>query len=154
MSRLLVMSCSQCKRAGPARAVDLYDGPAYKVLRKSRAELPVVVLSAEHGLVAASDVLAYYDRKMDEPRAREFCTDKRAKKAAKLVRRVAGKPDEIFCYGGALYRMVVRHYASCGAFGSRPRITYSEGKIGEQLHQLKEFLDADRRPRASLWGRR
>lgn len=153
MSRLLIMSCSQKKRAGPARAVDLYDGPAYKVLRRSAMRVPVLVLSAEHGLIAGGTALRYYDRKMDERRAAKFCTKKRAAAAAKLAGQVAGKPDEIFCYGGALYRRVIRYYAAAGAFGARPSITYSDGRIGEQLHQLKEFLAAARPPLASFWGR-
>jgi hypothetical protein len=60
MRRLLILACSQ--RKNPARgklpAIDRYDGPAFRVLRKysrdSAANLPtVLILSAKHGLIAA-----------------------------------------------------------------------------------------------------
>lgn len=141
MSRLLVMSCSARKRAGSAPAIELYDGSAYRVLRKSApADLPVLILSAEHGLIRARDRLEPYDRKMDEARAEEFQAEDRVERARRLIRKLDGYPfAEVFCHGGGLYRNVVRRYAHEGVFGDA-KLRYSEGRIGEQLSQLKKFL--------------
>lgn len=155
MTRLLVISCSGRKHPGPARAVDLYDGPAFKVLHKAKSRTPVAVLSAKYGIVAGGDLLETYDRKMDEHRAREFCESKKYLAAARsAVGRLEGWPfAEVFCYGGALYRRVVRAYADEGVFGPKARVSYSDGRIGEQLHQLKAFLlDDGRRTPPTLWG--
>jgi hypothetical protein len=71
MHRLLVMSCSQRKalEAGPIPAIDRYDGPAFRVLRKYRREvldptLTVLILSAEYGLIEADQQISYYDLRL------------------------------------------------------------------------------------------
>jgi hypothetical protein len=71
MLRLLVLSCSQRKTLtkGPVPAINRYDGPAFRVLRKYRREihdpfLTVVVLSAKHGLIGAERSIAYYDSRI------------------------------------------------------------------------------------------
>jgi hypothetical protein len=68
MSRLLVISCSQRKASSKELlpAIDRYDGPAFRVLRKHLrdrpAEMPTVfILSAKYGLVAAETGIPQYD---------------------------------------------------------------------------------------------
>ena len=63
MTRLLILSCSKAKRAdcGLLPAIDRYDGPFFRVLRRylrqQPADPPVVhILSAEFGLIPADDV--------------------------------------------------------------------------------------------------
>lgn len=157
MSRLLVISCSGRKHKKPAPAIELYDGPSYRILR-SRAprSLAILILSAEHGLIPTNKPLEPYDRKMDEDRAEEFQTEKQIERARRLVRKVDGYPfTEVFCHGGGHYRDVVRRYAHEGVFGSA-KLRYTSGRIGEQLAQLKKFL-LEGRPqvrRGNFWGLR
>ena len=74
--RLLILACSAAKRPDPGLmpAIERYDGPAFKVLRKYLRETggpgPAVwVLSAEHGLIRGDRPIEDYDRRMDRARA-------------------------------------------------------------------------------------
>jgi hypothetical protein len=76
MQRLLVISCSQRKTLGNGLvpAVDRYDGPAFRVLRKYLRELPdpglrVLILSAKFGLIEAERKLPYYDHRLTRQEA-------------------------------------------------------------------------------------
>ena len=71
MHRLLILACSQ--RKNPARndlpAIDRYDGPGFRVLRKFLRETPnspplVLVLSAKYGLIGSSELIPDYDYQM------------------------------------------------------------------------------------------
>lgn len=77
--RLLILSCSRRKRPDkdPLPAIERYDGPAFRVLRRFLRESPseapdVLILSAEHGLIPQDLPIASYDRKMTPARAREL----------------------------------------------------------------------------------
>ena len=57
--RMLILACSRRKRLdeGLLPAIDRYDGPAFRVLRRFLRERPagapdVLILSAKHGLIA------------------------------------------------------------------------------------------------------
>jgi len=82
--RLLVMSCSQRKRQTPGLlpAVERYDGPAFKVLRRFLREQPevaehleVFILSAAYGLFPAKHPVRDYDRVMTPQRTAELHKD-------------------------------------------------------------------------------
>ena len=74
---LVVLSCSATKfhTLGGLPAIDLYDGPMYRVLRSFLREsiwpslLFVAVLSARYGLIGGLASIEYYDQKMDRHRA-------------------------------------------------------------------------------------
>ena len=76
--KLLILGCSETKRSadGPLPALDRYDGPAYRVVRKFLRErrwptdLSVAVLSAEHGLFGIFKNIEDYSRRMDSETAR------------------------------------------------------------------------------------
>lgn len=71
--RLLILSCSRRKRstAGLQPALDRYDGPVFRVMKKfirahplEAKALDVYVLSAKFGLIPEDRPIAYYDRRM------------------------------------------------------------------------------------------
>ena len=73
LDRLLILGCSQKKRpdSGLLPALDRYDGPMFRVLRKFLRECPggaqgleTYILSAEFGLMPASQPIPNYDRRM------------------------------------------------------------------------------------------
>src|SRR5438876_8192252 len=71
MNRLLIISCSQRKKpdAGLLPAIDRYDGPAFRVLRKFLVEAPahppvILILSAKYGLIEAAQPVPDYDCRM------------------------------------------------------------------------------------------
>jgi hypothetical protein len=68
--RLLVLACSARKRADPGLlpAVDRYDGPGFRVLRKYLADAAdppdVLILSARYGLIPADREIPDDDQKL------------------------------------------------------------------------------------------
>ncbi len=139
--RTLILSCSATKRpdVGLLRAVDRYDGPAWRTLRAWRfaaGELQVLALSAEHGLLWAERPIADYDRRMNAARAAVL-----APKVGESLLRLdqTGKlAGEVLVFGGEAYRECLR----LGLHGTPllERLRFTAGGIGEQLGQLKSFL--------------
>lgn len=79
LPRLLILRCSSRKLPGsePMPAIQRYDGPAFRVLRKYLRTEPddpplVRIVSAEHGLISLSQPIEDYDRRMDVERAQEL----------------------------------------------------------------------------------
>lgn len=77
--RLLILSCSRRKTAIPdlIPAIQRYDGPAFRILRRflreqAPARVDTWVLSANFGLISAYQPIPYYDRRMTPDRAREL----------------------------------------------------------------------------------
>ena len=79
--RLLILSCSQRKRAShePLPAIDRYNGPLFLVLRRFLRECPrqarlldVYILSAAYGLIPGDFPIAWYDRKINTSRIVEL----------------------------------------------------------------------------------
>ncbi len=68
--RLLVLACSARKQkdAGLWPAIDRYDGPAFRVLRKALADTvdppDVLILSARYGLIPCDREIPGYDRRL------------------------------------------------------------------------------------------
>ena len=77
MHRLLVLACSKRKVAAAELlpALDCYDGPAFRVLRKylrehEREALSILVLSAKYGLIPADQPIVPYDCRLTRASAR------------------------------------------------------------------------------------
>jgi hypothetical protein len=110
-----------------------------------------MILSAEHGLLSAFSSVDIYDRMMDPARATELAEapEYDLRKALFLPvlatrRRAAFEhfpSSEVFVFGGALYRGVVRRWEERGIFADVPGgVAYTSGGIGQQLGQLKRWL--------------
>jgi hypothetical protein len=159
--RLLIVACSQAKTDAPRRvsAYELYDGPAFRIIRKAGFPGPgwpaftnIRILSAEHGLISPWDSLLPYDRKLDDARAAELAAlplrDVQGALYTPIYDRGAWAGTHfgpwlggVFMFGGALYRQVVQTWAAAGAFRYGEPLTYSGGGIGQQLGQLRRWLD-------------
>ena len=79
MNRVLLLACSSQKRedAGLLPAVERYDGPPFRLLRKyARAEPKrkpqTYVVSAKYGLVSGDTPIPNYNKKMTRQRAEEL----------------------------------------------------------------------------------
>ncbi|HZU77342.1 MAG TPA: hypothetical protein VFA70_11300 [Dehalococcoidia bacterium] len=151
MRRLLLLACSQQKRpdAGTLPAVERYDGPAYKVLRRYMRTYPqrmpdVYILSAEFGLIRGDAPIPPYDRRMTERRAREL----RDQVISVLrVLDIGQRYELIFLCAGAMYRRtlpqdVVSLPSEC--------LTLATGSPGAQLAQLKRWLYQHPEPSPAL----
>jgi hypothetical protein len=67
---ILILGCSQKKSLHPGLAVDVYDGPIFRTLRKRRREIKVPleiwIISARHGIIRASERIEPYDRQVPQ----------------------------------------------------------------------------------------
>jgi len=79
--RLLILSCSQRKRADLVwlPALERYDGPVFRMLRKFLRACPskefhpeVFILSAQFGFISANQLIPDYDCQMTPQRASEL----------------------------------------------------------------------------------
>jgi hypothetical protein len=143
-SRLLILSCSRRKHSDQnfLPAVERYDGPAFRVLRRFLREGPseapdVRILSAEHGLIPHDLPIAAYDRVMTSTRAREL----RPRVLAELVHMERTRPpQETFIFAGRLY------LAALDAEGMPPfvkRAKLGSGAFGARIAELRDWLWGD-----------
>jgi hypothetical protein len=123
MQRLLIMACSARKRtdAGLLPALERYDGPSFRVLRRFLAQHPAdrpdtVILSARFGIVDSDDSIPYYDQPL---------TCERMQALQPLVhdaveQRLRAKAfDEIFTYGSRLYACLLATALDRAANGAK-----------------------------------
>ena len=81
--KLLILGCSDLKRhsKGPLLAIDRYDGPAYRVLRRYLRnhqwpdDVSIAVLSAKYGLFGILKAIDHYDKRMDPGKAGEMAQE-------------------------------------------------------------------------------
>jgi hypothetical protein len=148
MSRTVILACSATKRHGTAElaAIARYDGPAWRVLRSNMtcAIAPPFALSAEFGLISAYDPIPDYDTRMTPARARVL-VGRVAEQLERLILDRRLDPDRpTLMFGGGAYRDCFEQARGIAeAELSRAiAITYTAGGIGEQLGQLKAFLNS------------
>src|SRR5437764_14093390 len=78
---LLLVACSQRKRDTPGLlpAIERYDGPIFRLIRRFRRYRPtgptVAILSAAFGLIPADHPIPWYDRRMTPARAHALRPD-------------------------------------------------------------------------------
>ena len=133
---LLILPCSKMKKElYGVRAIELYNGPYYKVLRKNfQKELDVFILSAKYGLINSDEIISYYDQIMTVNRAEELnCEIK-----ARLENTVQNECyNEIFISLGKTYMFALEESKN---FLNEYHVYWGHGQIGERLHQLKKWL--------------
>lgn len=133
---LLILSCSKRKKdVETARAIDLYDGPFYRTLRKHRPpNLDTLIISAKHGLIRADDVISPYDQRMTGDRAKELSKTVNSE-IKRMIR--SDSYEGIMVNLGAMYMAVLNDMED---ELDQPNVTYAHGMIGERNKQLKEWL--------------
>jgi hypothetical protein len=142
MRRLLIIACSQRKSPAPAplAAIERYDGPAFRVLRKGIAVAPqdaptVLILSAKFGLIAASTKIPDYDCRMSSALARQL----RPVVLETARRTLESRPWQ------AIAICVGKHYRATldGLVQFVPEsaeLSYIEGGLGRRLTNLRAWL--------------
>jgi len=143
MSRCLILGCTQAKKAVSCRlsAIERYDGPTFRVLRKFLSEGPselqdvdVYVLSARHGLITGDTATDDYDLKMTERRA----SDIRRQTLEDLEEVFAQGYDEVFISLSRLYLQAIDGFDGLAPDGTG--ITVSQAAMGRRLTELKHWL--------------
>lgn len=130
--RLLLLSCSQTKRPGKGKAIEIYDGPAFRVVRKYldiSNGLDVRIISAKYGIISKDALIEYYDEKLTPEKAADY-----RKRYSNEIKTLRSTYSDILIYGSSTYQSVFKNVD----------INRTEGRIGEQLSQLKKWLYSGR----------
>ena len=133
---LLINSCSKNKKTlYGVKAVDLYDGPAFKIIRRYKPKnVDLLILSAKYGLIKGDDVIDYYDEKMTPSKAKTMSGDIRDTLQIVIEK---FRYDEIFINLGKDYMLALKNTDDLLA---NLNVLYAQGPIGMRLHQLKQWL--------------
>lgn len=127
-------------------AIDRYDGPAYRVLRRSfrttAAPRPdTYIISAEFGLLPLNREIPAYDRLMTPTRARQL----RSTAVNELSRlAVEGTYDELFICMGRTYLLAIDRLNEILPPSLTVHVT--TGSLGRQLGELYEWLNGSPPP--------
>jgi hypothetical protein len=155
MNRCLLMGCSNAKvqDEGALPAIDRYDGPLFRVLRRYTrehlAEYPtdnnipdVYILSAEFGLIPGYYPIPHYDRRMTPQRAMEL----RPQAFVELGHILKSTEDyqEIFICMGQDYLQVLNEWEALIPPGLTVKI--STGSLGKRQAELHDWLHGEPPP--------
>ncbi len=137
---LLLIGCSRRKRETPGLlpAIERYDGPVFRLLRRFQRRQPhgprVLILSAAFGLIPAEQPIPWYDARMTRARA----TALQPEVAGALRARIGDSPpEEVVVCMGRTYRAALPDDATLP-----PRLPVREarGTVGAQLATLHDWL--------------
>ena len=146
MTYLLLISCSQRKltTSAPLPAIERYDGPVYRCLRKYRDtfdgfpdNLDILILSAKYGLITLDGHIANYDCKMTDERADAISAkvQEELNKYLRMHSYFAGSIDEVFINLGKTYMQTIE-----GFHWHTIRTLEASGGIGQRTQQMKTWL--------------
>jgi hypothetical protein len=139
---LLIMSCSQCKRKEPRLlpAIERYDGPTFRVLRRFLQAQPskpldIFIVSAKFGLISADQPIPNYDQPMTLFRAEEL----RPQIIAAFKHILSGQSYQELCLCvGKDYLQALDKYDT--VVTSEMGITIVAGSPGKRLAELHRWL--------------
>ena len=132
MVKSLIVSCCQSKLPGTHKAIDIYQGKAFKLIRKENLldTVDVWILSAELGLIHSSEMISWYELKMNETRSLELIDQGRTSELP---------VGEINIYGGKLYRDVLNSY-----FDNTIELIGRNRGIGDHFSALLKFVNENK----------
>jgi len=123
------------KRLSIARAIELYNGPFYQIIRKNYEEtIDVYILSARYGLINSNEFISFYDQIMTTQRAEELSGI--VKMDLEKILQLKDY-DEIFINLGKKYMIALEESKQ---LLDNYKVSWGFGQIGERLHQLKNWL--------------
>lgn len=134
--RLLIVSCSKTKRKlENSPAIEVYDGPVYKILRKNlKQNLDILIISAKYGLIKQDQLISYYDLQMTDEIAESFRNELTAT-LSKIINN--NSYVEIFIELGKTYQRSINFKKlEC----NNQNLIFDTGTIGMRLHNLKKWL--------------
>ena len=142
MNNLLIIGCSQRKVESDEylAAIDRYDGPAYRTLRKIRRDgttpthVDVLIISAKHGLIPCQKPIDIYDLCMTPKRA-DTLRPRIQSKLKSLMDTKPGGYDQVFINLGKTYRRTLE-----GFHWGLVSTLEASGGIGLKTQQMKVWL--------------
>ena len=143
MNYLLLISCSQRKIETPGvlPAIDRYDGPTYRCLRKLRREgythpnLDTLIISAKYGVLACQQPIENYDQRMTTERADKLRLMVQARLKGFIFAKSDGY-DQVFINLGKTYMRTLDgfHWGTISTMEA-------SGGIGLKTQQMKAWLE-------------
>jgi hypothetical protein len=144
MTRAVILSCSQRKNDCPALlpAIERYDGPLFRVLRRHAKQAPsdtlrVLIVSSEFGLIASDTLITRYDRVMTDDRALVLRSQLPA------VFRIAASAEPLNEVFVSLSGPYLKALEPC--WDSLPAdisISFAQGSIGGRASQMTRWLES------------
>jgi cytoplasmic iron level regulating protein YaaA (DUF328/UPF0246 family) len=137
--KLLVISCTSTKMNLPnAPALEVYDGPTFRTLRKHISpKVKVLIISAKYGIINSSSRISPYDMRMSKKRALEL-RDQVSRRLNEVLKQ--GTFREVFLELGRDYMNAVDIQPM---IYSKINFTFDKGTIGIRLHNLKTWLEQE-----------
>jgi hypothetical protein len=142
MSRLLILACSRRKRSDPALlpAIERYDGPAFRVVRRFLRIQPapppsIYILSAKFGLIGQQEPIPDYDQPMTAERAGQL-GPALVDKLRQIVS--ANCCSELFLCLGRTYLLAMSGFQACLPPGTSARVC--DKGSGIRLTHLHDWL--------------
>lgn len=140
---LLILSCSKRKTSllGEWPAIQIYDGPIYRALRKRLKALDlslvdICIISAKYGLITAGSMVENYDCQMTTERAVEL----RDVVLSELIKMIQNRSyKEILINLGSIYRVTI--YGIEKHVPSGTQLTFTSGGIGRKTSQTINWLE-------------
>lgn len=142
MRHLLILACSQRKRLDTESlpAIERYDGPTFRLLRRflrkqPSAPLEIYILSAKFGLIPSDYLIPNYDQRMTKTRSRQL----QPEVIAKFENILNAKSYQQLCIClGRDYFLALDKYDMLIKSGLAVRI--ATGSLGKKLATLHDWL--------------
>ena len=149
---VLIISCSERKIESPGEmpAIDRYDGPTYRCLRKFRDtdkfpnnhgfpyNLRILILSAKYNLIFPETHIEDYDEKMTLERAKDIAVDVQCdlSRCLRFYDIAYGGTDQVFINLGKTYMQTLDgfHWGTISTMET-------SGGIGQKTQQMKAWLE-------------
>jgi hypothetical protein len=145
LSKLLLLSCSQRKRLdeGLLPAIDRYDGPVFRLLRRylrqeATLSVDVKILSAEYGLISNDYFLPYYDRRITKEQSKKL--HYRVIRELETVFNSKPYTNLLICLGKDYLEAIYGYEA---IIPSSLTVQIATGGIGRKLSILHDWLYGD-----------
>ena len=137
---LLILGCSdrKIKNLGQAPALEVYDGPNFRVLRKFLREkgwppgLIIKIISAKHKIIDATKPIEPYDERLDKETAQKM------RQSVRRHLRKLGVPESVFINIGGDYLPTIYRIET---LFEHERIQYADGGIGKKMQKMKQWLE-------------
>jgi hypothetical protein len=139
---LVILGCSQRKRrtSRPIAAIDRYDGPVFRVLRRHARIAPEIsldtyILSGKFGLIPGHFLIPWYNRRL----AHTACLGLRARVALQLKQTLDRlQPERLFVCVGRQYWPLLEEPLSREV--APDKLVVATGSIGGRASQFKHWL--------------
>ena len=134
--KLLIIPCSKTKKKlTNISAIELYDGPFFRMLRKYNSQkFDIMVLSAKYGIINGNRKISFYDQKMTSERAKELSSKINVDLSRLLSQHCY---DDIYINIGKIYFEAIK--SSMGLFENK-KVHLASGGIGMRLHHLRNWI--------------